>query len=983
MSMAKIARQRHVQPKPGSHHATTLLLLSMLPLLLMGSLGYLRGRALLSQQAFDLLNAAVGAQGQQLDAQISTGQLLLGRAAAEAEAASSLEVILSDLPPQDSEFLAARLQLFDSLQSINQPRPFFNQFLVVLPGGYVQISTRQEWEGAVLADPFYQGELAGKNAALALYQLPPLYDEAFIILSSIPVRDDQGQVAATLLGIAESPTIRAMIDSAVFYSTNHYFVTAEGEFVAANPYPNSLEKLIRLEPTEAQLRQIYMPLMDGTLRSVEELESFENRPVIAAYTWLPRLKTGWVAEVPQARVYGPVNSLLSFAVLLFVITGVLMTGALWLATRYLVRPLLHLNEVVQSFTEGDWTQRANVRRRDEVGLLAHAFNQLAEDMSDLHHSLETKVETRTRQISTAADVTQIAISSPTLHEMFERTLALVRERFDLAYAALYQMDEAGEHLILRQSQGPENMPSLPAGGRLPVDSATAVGRAAGSNRPQFEQIHPESTSGRSDLLPGATMEGCAVISVGIRVLAVLHVQDTRMGGLDEAALAELQTIASQLAPALQNFNLQEAAQINLQETRALYQAGRQIAQARDRSIVLEVVRHALRSVPYASALLVADGAGFRKTFERTPGSGLPERLALLPEAVAAALPADHALILTDFCTLPPLPEELIEFGQKMSCEAAAYLPILQGPHLQGMIILGLEEKEASKRLFTATTLQPYTNFTTLVNTTLEKIDAVQNIQKQAVEMHILDVITTAISVETELGELYRVLHQQLSTLMGEVDFFIAVYDKENELIHIPYMMEKGEHQQIDPFPLGEGLTSRLIQTRQPLLLAHEAKKRADALGAKVVKGYARSWLGVPMLLSGEPVGALVVQDLEREGRFTEDDQRLLTTLAGQVAVAVRNVALLASTRQQAESERLLFDISSKLRRTTDMERILQITAEELGKALRLRRTQIKVELAEGRVKEASTPDPNQLSKQTLAPPTSSRSGRRRNGDEAA
>jgi GAF domain-containing protein len=99
---------------------------------------------------------------------------------------------------------------------------------------------------------------------------------------------------------------------------------------------------------------------------------------------------------------------------------------------------------------------------------------------------------------------------------------------------------------------------------------------------------------------------------------------------------------------------------------------------------------------------------------------------------------------------------------------------------------------------------------------------------------------------------------------------------------------------------------------------------------------------VPLVVSGEAIGAIVVQDVEHEHRFNDNDQRMLTTLAGQVAATIYNVRLLEQTRRQAERDRQLNEVVAKIRSTTDMRTILSTTANELGKVLGLQRARIEV-----------------------------------------
>jgi GAF domain-containing protein len=71
---------------------------------------------------------------------------------------------------------------------------------------------------------------------------------------------------------------------------------------------------------------------------------------------------------------------------------------------------------------------------------------------------------------------------------------------------------------------------------------------------------------------------------------------------------------------------------------------------------------------------------------------------------------------------------------------------------------------------------------------------------------------------------------------------------------------------------------------------------------------------------------------------------LLETLAAQVAVSIRNVRLLESTSRQAERERLLYEITRKIRNSPDMQTIIQTTATELQKALNTRCTRIEIDV---------------------------------------
>jgi GAF domain-containing protein len=74
---------------------------------------------------------------------------------------------------------------------------------------------------------------------------------------------------------------------------------------------------------------------------------------------------------------------------------------------------------------------------------------------------------------------------------------------------------------------------------------------------------------------------------------------------------------------------------------------------------------------------------------------------------------------------------------------------------------------------------------------------------------------------------------------------------------------------------------------------------------------------------------------------------MLGTLAGSLAAVIANARLLDQIRRQAERERTLYDVTSKIRRSTDIQTILATTASELTKAIGARGTQIKLTVQTG------------------------------------
>ena len=119
-------------------------------------------------------------------------------------------------------------------------------------------------------------------------------------------------------------------------------------------------------------------------------------------------------------------------------------------------------------------------------------------------------------------------------------------------------------------------------------------------------------------------------------------------------------------------------------------------------------------------------------------------------------------------------------------------------------------------------------------------------------------------------------------------------------------------------------------------------KRIKALGGKIVGQSTQSWLGVPLLAQGEPIGVIVVQDLEHENAFTQEDMELLSTLASQVSVAVRNTMNLETIHDRSQRQEQLLEASSNIRSSTDMQTILATTTQEISNILNAKSARIEI-----------------------------------------
>src|SRR5947207_12899111 len=88
----------------------------------------------------------------------------------------------------------------------------------------------------------------------------------------------------------------------------------------------------------------------------------------------------------------------------------------------------------------------------------------------------------------------------------------------------------------------------------------------------------------------------------------------------------------------------------------------------------------------------------------------------------------------------------------------------------------------------------------------------------------------------------------------------------------------------------------------------------------VVSGeLAKSVLFVPLMVGNHAIGRISLQNLDHEHAFSENDVRLLTTLAGSLSVALENARLFEETRQRNAELALITDVQRGLAENLEMQ----------------------------------------------------------------
>ena len=376
------------------------VLLATLPVSIVTYVILVRTSAQATNQVYDQLDSVAELKNAQILRWLGEGQLILSPFVSGSNQDRFTAFITAKTPtPQEQADL--NNILIDAVGT-----GYFNKLFVYNTGGRVLASSDPAEIGTTVDNqPYFEVSL------YANYTQPPVIDPTtgqMVMYMTRPLRIGKSDAIGVLAGQLNIDTLAEIMTerTGLGESGETYLVSLE------NRHMWTPSRFADYEMTRAYDSQG----IDQALSGKNGQGAYDNYrspavPVFGSYRFIPELRAGLLAEVEQAQAMNTFRQVqfLGIGVAAVATLAAIVLGLL--VAQQISRPMIALTETAVRITDGDLSIRSTVQGQNEVGVLAAAFNAMTDQLQDVIDSLESRVQTRTDQLHTSAEVGQAAAST--------------------------------------------------------------------------------------------------------------------------------------------------------------------------------------------------------------------------------------------------------------------------------------------------------------------------------------------------------------------------------------------------------------------------------------------------------------------------------------------------------------------------------------------------------------------------------------------
>jgi C4-dicarboxylate-specific signal transduction histidine kinase len=170
-----------------------------------------------------------------------------------------------------------------------------------------------------------------------------------------------------------------------------------GDFLVINPLRFDNKPLTTVINQHKARDPIYYAISrnEGVFTSTTD---YRNKEVFSATRYLDGVNLGLVVKIDKDEALEPVSTLRKIIIFVTLISSIIVIMVGITSAQVITDPIAHLTEGAKQISAGNLLQKIDITSRDEIGLLAQTFNEMAIKLHESYTSLEKNVQERTEEL---------------------------------------------------------------------------------------------------------------------------------------------------------------------------------------------------------------------------------------------------------------------------------------------------------------------------------------------------------------------------------------------------------------------------------------------------------------------------------------------------------------------------------------------------------------------------------------------------------
>ncbi|HEY8168491.1 MAG TPA: GAF domain-containing protein, partial [Candidatus Limnocylindrales bacterium] len=200
--------------------------------------------------------------------------------------------------------------------------------------------------------------------------------------------------------------------------------------------------------------------------------------------------------------------------------------------------------------------------------------------------------------------------------------------------------------------------------------------------------------------------------------------------------------------------------------------------------------------------------------------------------------------------------------------------------------------------------------------------------QRAAELEIVNEVGRALASQLDFGAIVEAVGDRATSALGVLGSSISIVDPATDELTFYYWIDDGVRRHtMEGIVLGDPLSAEILRTNRVVRIGSAAEAAARGTPFKI--GGTESYLGVPIPAGDKAIGVFALGSHEQHA-YTESEERLLTTLASTMGVALENARLVQETRRRAAELATVNEVGQAVAAQLDLDPLIELVGGLIG-----------------------------------------------------